>query len=156
MFSRIQTLFLLLAVVATSLSFVFPVIAGNIGTVPYEYNNYGVYMMMSGVKTKVLEGMLYLVAAAVLLSLLFAVSQFKKRKTQIMVCRVSYLLILVQFALYFFIPESTVNSLKLVGDVTVGYGVAFFMPLVALVFTFLAERAIKKDEALVRSADRLR
>ena len=36
------------------------------------------------------------------------------------------------------------------------WGVGAFIPMAALVFFFLAQRAIRKDEALVRAADRLR
>ena len=38
----------------------------------------------------------------------------------------------------------------------VAWQVGAFAPLASLVFFFLAQRAIKKDEALVRAADRLR
>ena len=38
----------------------------------------------------------------------------------------------------------------------VSWGVGAFIPMAALVFFFLAQRAIRKDEALVRAADRLR
>ncbi|MBK9764863.1 MAG: DUF4293 family protein [Flavobacteriales bacterium] len=35
-------------------------------------------------------------------------------------------------------------------------GLSFYLPIVALVLAFLAERSIKADEDLVRSVDRLR
>lgn len=41
-------------------------------------------------------------------------------------------------------------------DVTVTYGIGTWAAAVALLFLFLANRAIKKDEAKVRAADRLR
>jgi hypothetical protein len=40
--------------------------------------------------------------------------------------------------------------------VKASYGLSFVLPIVALVLSFMAERAIKADEELVRSADRLR
>ncbi|MFN3876327.1 MAG: DUF4293 family protein, partial [Flavobacteriales bacterium] len=36
------------------------------------------------------------------------------------------------------------------------FGAAFFLPFGAVLLGILAERAIRKDEELVRSADRLR
>lgn len=41
-------------------------------------------------------------------------------------------------------------------DVDVTYGVGTWCPIAAIVLMFLAQRAIKKDEAKVRAADRLR
>lgn len=38
----------------------------------------------------------------------------------------------------------------------VSWGAGAFIPMAALVFFFLAQRAIRKDEAMVRAADRLR
>jgi hypothetical protein len=42
------------------------------------------------------------------------------------------------------------------GRVEEHFGVSAILPLVMVVLAFLAERGIRKDEALVRSADRLR
>jgi len=36
------------------------------------------------------------------------------------------------------------------------YELGSFLPIIAAVFTFLASRSIKKDEDLIRSADRIR
>lgn len=41
-------------------------------------------------------------------------------------------------------------------SIPMSYGVAVFLPIIALILTFLASRAIRKDEELVRAADRLR
>ena len=38
----------------------------------------------------------------------------------------------------------------------VTWALGAYLPLASLIFLFLAQRAIKKDEALVRAADRLR
>ncbi len=48
------------------------------------------------------------------------------------------------------------QDLTNIGDSAVNDGVAGYLPLVFIVFIALALRAIKKDENLVRSADRLR
>lgn len=156
MLSRIQTLLLLLAAGAIAVSFIFPVVYATIGEIKMEYTNYGLYVYEEKGRILAQGGFIYLVAAAVLLFLLVALSQFKKRTLQVKICRLTYVVILVQFALCFFIPENTITEIKLAGEVKIQYGVSFFIPLVALVFTFLAERAIIKDERLVRSADRLR
>lgn len=54
---------------------------------------------------------------------------------------------------------ATINKTleKISGTVSEGtYGWGLALPLIGVLFIFLANRAIRKDEALVRSADRLR
>jgi len=59
---------------------------------------------------------------------------------------------------FLFITDNSLRSYlgRNGGEVTDTFGVAYFLPLLTLVFAYLAERAIRADEALVRSADRLR
>jgi hypothetical protein len=59
---------------------------------------------------------------------------------------------------FLFITDNSISSFLEdgVGRVSSSYGVSFFLPLATLLFSFLAERAIRADEALVRNADRLR
>jgi hypothetical protein len=42
------------------------------------------------------------------------------------------------------------------GDAQVSYKVSIFFPLIAVILDYLAIRAIGKDEALIRSIDRIR
>ncbi|MDR1563277.1 MAG: DUF4293 domain-containing protein [Dysgonamonadaceae bacterium] len=78
---------------------------------------------------------------------LFAIFQFKKRSRQIGSCLISILGIAFAYAVLIWrslqVEEHTYNPL-----------IAF--PLIALVLLILAIIAIRKDEKLVRSADRLR
>ena len=49
------------------------------------------------------------------------------------------------------------DTLKLsYGNVEVSYHVGCYLPVLAIAFLILANRAIKKDEKLVRSLDRIR
>jgi hypothetical protein len=70
--------------------------------------------------------------------------------------RGTYLLLLGVIAFMFITDRSVNGYLSTGGLVDAGYGLSFVMPIVSLVLTFMAERAIKADEELVRSADRLR
>jgi DMSO reductase anchor subunit len=87
--------------------------------------------------------------------LLFCILQYRNRKQQITLCWLSYLLILGLVVLLYLSVDHIVANLQ---DATapVAYGVSTYLPVVALVFVFLAKRAIKKDELLVSSQDRLR
>ncbi len=81
----------------------------------------------------------------------WALLLFKNRKNQFVVNRLNIILNL--FLLGFFVYR----SLNLSGGATVSEkGIGMLIPVFSIVFLFLANRAIKKDEDLVKSVDRLR
>ena len=81
-----------------------------------------------------------------------AIFYFKKRSQQIRLTWIAFLFKailaagLVSMFVYF----------KYVLDSWVGYGSAVLMPFLGLVFDYLAIRGIRKDDALVKSLDRIR
>lgn len=97
---------------------------------------------------------------AVLVSLVFyasavlaltAILMYKNRKNQFVVNRLNMLLNL--FLLGFFVYR----SLNLSGEALVSEkGIGMLIPVFSIVFLTLSNRAIKKDEDLVKSVDRLR
>ena len=89
----------------------------------------------------------YVVAALALIAML----SFKKRQNQFVINRLN--IILNFFLLGFFVYR----SLNLSGETLVSEkGIGMFIPVFSIVFLALANRAIKKDEDLVKSVDRLR
>ena len=82
---------------------------------------------------------------------LIAVFLYKNRKNQFVLNRLN--LILNLFLLGFFVYR----SLNLSGETTVSEkGIGMMIPIISIVFLVLANKAIKKDEDLVKSVDRLR
>ncbi|WP_422081355.1 DUF4293 domain-containing protein [Ulvibacterium sp.] len=82
---------------------------------------------------------------------LIAILLFKNRKNQFVVNRLNIILNL--FLLGFFVYR----SLNLSGEALVSEkGIGMLIPVFSIVFLVLANRAIKKDEDLVKSVDRLR
>ena len=80
-----------------------------------------------------------------------AILQFKNRKNQFVMNRFNMILNL--FLLGFFVYR----SLNLSGEALVSEkGIGMLIPVFSIVFLVLANRAIKKDEDLVKSVDRLR
>jgi len=76
---------------------------------------------------------------------------FKKRQNQFVLNRLN--LIVNLFLLGFFVYR----SLNLSGETAVSEkGIGMLIPVFSIVFLVLANRAIKKDEDLVKSVDRLR
>jgi uncharacterized membrane-anchored protein YitT (DUF2179 family) len=81
---------------------------------------------------------------------------YKNRKQQI---KVSQFLLLLNTALIvsaFLLIDTAKSMLPMSGDILVKHKISMIFPLLSIILIFLAIKAIKKDEELVRSADRLR
>jgi peptidoglycan/LPS O-acetylase OafA/YrhL len=82
---------------------------------------------------------------------LIAIVLYKKRQNQFVVNRLNMILNL--FLLGFFVYR----SLNLSGEISVSEkGIGMLIPIFSIVFLVLANKAIRKDEDLVKSVDRLR
>ena len=91
---------------------------------------------------------LFLVSA--FLSIL-SIFKFKNRKSQFILGRLNIILNFILLGLFVY------QSLNLSGETLVSEkGIGIFLPIVSIVFLALANKAIKKDEDLVKSVDRLR
>lgn len=136
MLQRIQTLYLLLAAgISAGLIFLFPIWETQEGTVVYA-NNEPLYLI------------LFLGSGLLSMGSIF---MFKNRKLQFVLGRLN--IILNFFLLGFFVYQ----SLNLSGETAVSEkGIGMFLPIISIVFLALANKAIKKDEDLVKSVDRLR
>ena len=66
------------------------------------------------------------------------------------------LLIVAMIVLIFFTIDKNTGSVKSGITLTATYGIGSYLSVGMLIFTFLANRFIKKDDDLVRSADRIR
>lgn len=81
----------------------------------------------------------------------FAIFKYKNRQTQFVLGRLS---ILINFILLGILVYYVQN---LSGEITVSEkGIGLLIPIFTILFVALANRAIKKDEELVKSVDRLR
>nr|WP_299070239.1 DUF4293 domain-containing protein [uncultured Allomuricauda sp.] len=82
---------------------------------------------------------------------LISIFMFKNRQNQFVINRLNMILNL--FLLGFFVYR----SLNLSGEIIVSEkGIGMLIPVFSIVFLVLSNRAIKKDEDLVKSVDRLR
>ena len=137
MIQRIQTIYLIIALVVSSiLPYIFPLWKMNDGK-DYFFMSDSIYTVLFGLTTTL-----------TLVSILY----FKKRQHQFVLNRLSIILNLILLGLFVY------RSLNLSGETPVvsEKGIGMFLPIVAIVFLALANKAIKKDEDLVKSADRLR
>jgi peptidoglycan/LPS O-acetylase OafA/YrhL len=126
MIQRIQTVYLLIAAALTGVMFV-PAFHSFM-------KSYAVFWQIA-----VYAGW----GLSVILSLI-AIFQFKKRNYQIKSCLLSMLFVVLPYAVI--IPKSQAGN----------YSISVAFPLIAFILLILAIFAIRKDEKLVRSADRIR
>lgn len=95
---------------------------------------------------------LIVIDIAVMALIVIAIFNYKKRWLQVKMVNFSILLNIVLIVLMFFYTDRISTSVS----VTTSYETGSVFPLACLVFLVLALRAIKRDEKLVRAADRLR
>lgn len=82
---------------------------------------------------------------------LISIFSYKNRKNQFVLGRLN---ILINFYL---LGVLIFESLNLPGETSVSEkGIGIFLPIIVVVFLAMANKAIKKDEDLVKSVDRLR
>lgn len=156
MLQRIQSLFLLVVVITSTLMFFVP-LASFISDLiylklyAYELVNLTPDSDVQFGFTTILP--LTVINAGVILLTVVAIFKYKNRVTQIKLVRftllLSMLLIVGIFVLY---PNIINKSTEAMSDFEIGA----YIPIINLLFLFLANRYILKDEKLIRSVDRLR
>ncbi|MNQ74577.1 hypothetical protein D3C85_893370 [compost metagenome] len=138
MIQRIQTVYLLLTFVITGvLMFFIPLWTLNTGKAFYFMQDQ-VYTILLGLST--------------MLTVISIIS-YKKRQNQFVMGRLNIILNLILLGLFVY------RSLNLSGEtsnIVSEKGIGMFLPIVTIVLLVLANKAIKKDEDLVKSVDRLR
>lgn len=157
MIQRQQTIFLFLAAVCGVLTFFFPVETFTQGGREFLFRTTGLFQAdgapVVDASPKVPFAVLLGFLSAVFIVAIFF---FRNRKRQLVFVRTANLLV-IGTAVFMFITSNSIRAyLEQGGKVLSGYGASALLPLGMIVFAFLAERGIRKDEALVKSMDRLR
>lgn len=162
MIQRIQSIYLLLGAILATLTFAFDIwttelAAGGVlllSVVDIEYHAAapGVAGAFAGETDVWWLGLLSAITTVLGLVTIFL---FRNRPLQIKLARLCMLLLVIFVVLaFFFIEEVKAGLAEIAYEST--YGISLFLPILALVFFFLASRAIAADEALVRSSERFR
>lgn len=136
MLQRIQSIYLLLAVITSGVLPIFLPL--------YTLENGDVISFMDNIAYV----LLFVFSATLSIVTIFA---YKKRKNQFVLGRLNIILNLILLGLFIY------RSLNLSGESNISEkGIGMFLPVISIVLLSLANRAVKKDEDLVKSADRLR
>lgn len=94
-----------------------------------------------------------LIVAAAALALV-TTFMFKNRKLQMKLCSLTMIMqaVVMAMTLFMYIDPTA----KELGIEEVSYGIGTYLPIGGMVLAFLASKAIKKDDDLVNSVDRIR
>lgn len=150
MLQRIQTVFLLLITVFSVLQLFVPF--QTITTYESTLMLYLSPATYNGSTQAIIHLPLVICLLITLLSLI-TVFMYKKRSLQMKLCT---LIALVSFALTASLFLFTYVKLDNEYETVINYNTAAFIPLINIILAFIAKRFIKKDDDLVKSADRIR
>jgi len=152
MIQRIQSVWLLLASVTIFLMLIIPIFIVKDLNAETWLQGTGIYTESEGVRQK-LESISVLMINIIVVGILClaAIFNFRNRSSQKKVIFGSILLIFSLTA-WVYISGNDLPG----GIAKAEFGAGAFLPLLALLFCVLALRGIRKDEQLLKSADRLR
>jgi D-alanyl-lipoteichoic acid acyltransferase DltB (MBOAT superfamily) len=153
MIQRIQTIYLLAAVSLFSLMLTNPLSRIVTDEDLYEMD----FMQVQALGTDAGESMKVLPVTILIFSImavgLLTIFLYRKRTLQMRLCMFNILLMLGLVGLIYFYTKMIEGNLNAPNSVLLW---PIVVPPVSAVFTFLAMKAIQKDDALVKSYDRLR
>ena len=167
MLQRVQTIFMFIAAVAMILMLFFPIWEKSGRQFEAELREYAIMDAFQlnyeqhNTETKEVQllgtqntFLLSVGAVAAALVMLFSITRYKNRMTQVKL-NALFSLITAATLVGTYLYTSKANALfdpAIQGTFLIG----FYLPIVAMLNNFLANRFIRKDEQLVRSADRIR
>lgn len=156
MLQRIQSIYLFLVSLAMGLMFAFPIstyygdlhtfklsLLGIENLVPSSENLFQNYFTLP---------LLIFVLLLCMLALI-TIFQFKNRKRQLKIIKANILLNIILIVGIFLIYSKLILSQV---EVSEEYKIGAFLPLFSLILLVMAYRGVKRDEEIIRSADRLR
>lgn len=162
MIQRKQTVYLVFAIILLVLTFIFPFASLQIGT-----NNAGNVSILAlqffetfDVLTPFFEKYQYLFILMQILATLFislcgvAIFMYKKRSLQIKLCAFAFITnVLLIGAL--FLTGTLIEKVEGL-NLKVEYLMTAYLPIITMALVMLAQRAIRKDDAMVKSLNRIR
>lgn len=148
MIQRIQTVWLLLAALFGAALFMF-------GILTIKYTGTDGTEIKQSLQLLEYSYLLAVLAIAVVALPVIAIFMFKNRKLQ-MSLAILAIVLNIGFLAYYLMGIESFKNAHVPPVTSSSFGVASFMPVVAIIFLFMAISGIRKDNKLVKSLDRLR
>jgi hypothetical protein len=162
MIQRIQSIYLFLIVICQSLLFATALATFTSYETSFNLSLMGFYKLSSAGQEMLINSYaLMAVNMVVILFSLFIIFSFKNRKKQLKLAAFNVILICGFIVLMFYGFDNAKSFIDLSynsqsAELSTTYGIGMILPILSLVFNLLAIKGIRKDEELVRSADRIR
>ena len=142
MIQRIQSIYLLLIIVfSVGFTFIFKL---------WEQSKTKVFAFDLFTDKNILVKSIPVIFITSAIIAIISIFQFKKRQVQFVLGRIIILINLFLLGIFIFL------SLNLPGEVFSEKGIGMLTPIIVVLLSVMANKAIKKDEDLVKSVDRLR
>ncbi len=154
MLQRIQTLYLLAVMILTGLNIFFPINYFTGGEVVYTLTISGLEKIsaQNGVEVVERAWTLSIILLVIPLITLLTINLYKRRMLQIRLTIFNSLLMIGYYGLFFYFRYYFAE--KYAAEPTFEWTIT--LPLICIILNYLAIRSIGKDEALVKSLERLR
>ena len=147
MIQRIQTVYLFISALLIASLMKLKLADLSVNDELYTFTARGIY---NG-ENLVFDGLaIFIFIWVVVLLNLFVIFKYKKRILQIRILVFTMVLLLGLFGMFFYFAYAGFEGAK------VAFKIPVVFPIVAVILDYLAIRAIGKDEALVRSLNRIR
>ncbi len=154
MIQRIQSLYLLCAVIVLVLAIMLPI--GNFLVNDEEVTLTTLMVTQSGGVKEMGSWPLAILSIAATALPFITIFLYKRRMLQIRLCLSEFVLLIGLQGFIIWVLSLSKKTLAEHGDVVASYSVPAILPLVAIILVWLAMRGIMKDEALIRSMNRIR
>ncbi|WP_256003914.1 DUF4293 domain-containing protein [Pedobacter deserti] len=150
MIQRIQSIWLFLAAITMFLMLALPILSVQGEGVETWLKGSGIYTLTEAGQSQSTAATPLLITI-VITGILFFVNifNFRNRALQRRITGICMVLILVACGWMYYYAS-------MISGTTFNYGAGLFMPVLGLIFSLLTMRGIRKDEQLLKSADRLR
>ncbi len=155
MIQRIQSVYLFLVFVFSILYIVLPLakFPAVMPDMPLRVIQYNEFLIATGVSGSWIGALLIVLFAMGALVTVYTTFLYRKRITQIRLGKYNMVIhTAIILASFFFVDHIR----KQVSDADFSYGVGIIFPVISLFLILMANRSIRRDEELVRSADRIR
>jgi len=162
MIQRLQSIYLFIIVICQALLFATALATFSSYESSFNLSLMGFYKLSSaGQELLINSYALIALNIVVILYTLFIIFSFKNRKNQIKLVAFNFLLLCGFVVVMFYTFDNAKSFLDRMfsaqeAELSTTYGIGMILPLLSLVFNFMAIKGIRKDEELVKSADRIR
>lgn len=155
MIQRLQSIYLLLASLALFALFLFPIAHDVIvDNIPKTIKLTGMYEIINGQEMQTTSFIvLNIVSVIIALLPIVVIFFYKNRKKQLALC---YGTILAIIGLSFWVAQTIKDVVAGANISANNYSIGALLPSIAIIMIIFAIKGIRKDEKLIRSADRLR